>query len=385
MTEVMTKTGYIIIGGFIKIMNIMLFSRIVAKSGVGNHMKQLSEELDRQGHKVVVVSSTNEQKIGSGGGGVTFIELSPITLNPIDVVRGIVALHRIIKNYEIEVVHCHHRMAALYMKFYRMIFRVPVVYTLHLADIPHDILHRCMTFTGDKAIGVSTEVSKFMINGLNVPSDKVVTICNGVNEGDLVPTTAAEKKELRLRYQIPEHKTVFAMHSRIAEVKNHLLVVEAVKKLPDSYKDRVVFICSGDKSGSYYEKVTEKIREYKLTDCFIFTGWAKTREILGVADALILPSTNEGLSLTCVESFFMRIPVLCTKTSGFTDLRYCTEISYEPSEVAKTLMDFLDIGEDKAVIEEAYQYAMDNFTLAKMAEKTVMVYEEAMKLSKQGK
>lgn len=36
-------------------MNIMLFSRIVAHSGVGNHMKELSEELVNQGHKVVVL------------------------------------------------------------------------------------------------------------------------------------------------------------------------------------------------------------------------------------------------------------------------------------------------------------------------------------------
>lgn len=49
-------------------MNIMLFSRIIAKSGVGNHMKLLSEELTRQGHKVVVVSSTNDLKLGEGGG-----------------------------------------------------------------------------------------------------------------------------------------------------------------------------------------------------------------------------------------------------------------------------------------------------------------------------
>ena len=37
-------------------MNVMLFSRIIAKSGVGNYMKLLSNELARQGHYVVVVS-----------------------------------------------------------------------------------------------------------------------------------------------------------------------------------------------------------------------------------------------------------------------------------------------------------------------------------------
>lgn len=52
-------------------MNILLMARIIAKTGVGNHVKQLSEELINQGHKVWVVASTNEMDIGKNkrGGG----------------------------------------------------------------------------------------------------------------------------------------------------------------------------------------------------------------------------------------------------------------------------------------------------------------------------
>lgn len=50
-------------------MNIMLFSKIIARSGVGNHIRLLSSELARQGHNVVVVSATNDLNIGSNAGG----------------------------------------------------------------------------------------------------------------------------------------------------------------------------------------------------------------------------------------------------------------------------------------------------------------------------
>lgn len=50
-------------------MNIMLFSKIIARSGVGNHIRMLSLELARQGHNVVVVSATNDLNIGSNAGG----------------------------------------------------------------------------------------------------------------------------------------------------------------------------------------------------------------------------------------------------------------------------------------------------------------------------
>lgn len=53
-------------------MNIMLFSRICARTGVGNHIKELAEELMREGHKVVVVSGTNDINIPENAGGGVF-------------------------------------------------------------------------------------------------------------------------------------------------------------------------------------------------------------------------------------------------------------------------------------------------------------------------
>ena len=133
-------------------MNIMLFSRIIAWSGVGNHISQLARELSKAGHNVIVVSSTNDRKIGQGNGNEKFFFLSPITLNPVNILKGIQKLYRIIIEEKIEVVHCHHRMAALYMQAYNLFYKVPVVYTLHLADVPSDFFHRKMTFFGDQAI-----------------------------------------------------------------------------------------------------------------------------------------------------------------------------------------------------------------------------------------
>lgn len=54
-------------------MNILLMARIIAKTGVGNHVKQLSEELINQGHKVWVVASTNEMDIGKNKRGGDYL------------------------------------------------------------------------------------------------------------------------------------------------------------------------------------------------------------------------------------------------------------------------------------------------------------------------
>lgn len=53
-------------------MNILLMSRIIARTGVGNHIHQLYNELVRQGHSVWVVASSNEMGIQTSkrGGGI---------------------------------------------------------------------------------------------------------------------------------------------------------------------------------------------------------------------------------------------------------------------------------------------------------------------------
>lgn len=41
-------------------MRILIMSRIIARTGVGNHISQLYNELKKQGHTVFVVSSSND-------------------------------------------------------------------------------------------------------------------------------------------------------------------------------------------------------------------------------------------------------------------------------------------------------------------------------------
>lgn len=307
--------------------------------------------------------------------------LTPINTNPKAIIKGIKQLHKIIQIHKIDIVHCHHRMAALYMKIYRMFYKIPMVYTLHLADIPADFIHKKMTYVGDKAIGVSTEVSNFLAEKLEIPKSKIVTICNGVDEKLLQPLTPREKQSLLQKWDIPsKDKFIFVLHSRIEEVKNHLLVVEAMNLLSEDIKEKILFVCSGLRQGEYYQKLIEKINLYQLNKYFIFTGWVKARDILGIADTLILPSINEGFGLSVVEAFFMKVPVIRTKTAGFSDQKFCTEIQIgNPLQVAGILSKYVnDKNSFLTQVEDAYEYALQNFTIKIMTKKTVDVYKNVV-------
>ena len=342
-------------------------------------MKELSAELHRQGHHVIVVSGTNDIGIEED---IRFEKIPLPSLNPVVLWKDLRILHKIIKDNDIDVVHCHHRMAALYMRAYTLLWKVPVVYTLHAANIPSDFLHRMMTFPGDKAIGVSSEVSQFMINQLRIPEERVVTVLNGVDEKKLFPLNFHEVHTIKKAWNIADGKIVFALHSRIDEIKNHMLVVDAVRQLPSDVRDKVVFLCSGERQGTYYERILEAIRSYGLENQFIFVGWTATRELLGVSDYLVLPSRSEGFPLAVCEAFLMQKPVFRTQTGGFRDQRYCFPIDMDdPAPLMDCIVKICEgqTSEYQQQVQKAYIFAMENFTLPKMAENTVNVYRSVVK------
>lgn len=360
-------------------MNVMLFSRILEKTGVGNHINTLSDTLEKMGHQVIVVSGT--QNISLLNENVKFIKTDTLSRNPFKVIHTIFHLRQIITENRIEIVHCHHRVASIYMFLYNLIFQTPYLYTLHLNNIPHDFFHRVLTLPGKYAIGVSTDVSNFLIEKLRIKPQRVVTVLNGVDQTKLLPLTDQEKNAVRQEWNIPQENLVVTLHSRIDSVKNHLLVVEAIGMLSEDLRRKVTVVCSGLKEGAYYNKVLQSIAEKGLENVFRFVGWVETRKILGIADFLFLPSFKEGFALNAAEAFFMKVPVARTKTAGFTDLRYCLPISSEEPEdmvaiISKALTSGLSEYQER--VAAAYDFAQETLTCEKMATNTLEIYKRCV-------
>ena len=357
----------------------MLFSRILAKTGVGNHIALLSDSLQKLGHNVVVVSGTKDIELPNNN--VKIFKIYTQFKNPLKTIKSLLALRSIIKSNHIDIVHCHHRVASVYMFLYNLIFKIPYVYTLHLANIPHDLFHRRFTFIGKKAIGVSTDVSDFMINDLKIDPVNVVTVLNGVDDSMLLPVQEAEKKQIKKEWNVPEDKTIIVLHSRIDSVKNHRLIVEAVNRLNDNERDKICVVCSGERKGSYYVEITDLIKIYKIEETFKFVGWVETNKVLGVADYLFLPSFQEGFPLSVVEAAFMNVPVVRTRTAGYEDMKFSVPISmYDPDDVVKVIRKILnnEVSEYLKLSQDAYDFAKSSLTAKSMAEKTLNVYKEVL-------
>lgn len=74
----------------------------------------------------------------------------------------------------------------------------------------------------------------------------------------------------------------------------------------------------------------------------------------------------------------MKRPVVSTRTAGFDDQSFCIPIRHDNTIDLKNILNQIaEDGIDKVYenVEEAYQYAKENFTVEAMTRKTVLLYE----------
>ena len=144
----------------------------------------------------------------------------------------------------------------------------------------------------------------------------------------------------------------------------------------------MVIVCSGEQCGDYYEKIQKRIEELRIGDSFRFCGWVTAREILSSADALMLPSLQEGFGLNCIEAMFMRIPVLRTQTAGYHDMRdYCVGMEDASSETVLKYIRRVLLGDalSQERTERAEAFVHEQCTVKVMTEHTVAVYKDVLK------
>ena len=75
----------------------------------------------------------------------------------------------------------------------------------------------------------------------------------------------------------------------------------------------------------------------------------------------------------------MKVPVARTRTAGFEEQKYCIPIdAYDPKDMVSLLKQVCETGKGHCAerIENAYAFAIQEFTADAMARKTVAVYQE---------
>lgn len=128
-----------------------------------------------------------------------------------------------------------------------------------------------------------------------------------------------DKEVYRKKNQIQGNTMVILTVGNCSPVKNHLLLLKAIKKLIVEEEADILYYHVG--SGDEQEHEINYVKECHIENCVQFLGYTDPMEYMTLADLYVMPSLYEGVGISAMEAMFCGIPCLLTDVSGLKDFK----------------------------------------------------------------
>lgn len=360
-------------------MNVLMLVKNSGVGGVLSCVQSLTEGLMEKGDFVIVGTAPGEgvEKM-LGQCQVEIIDFSAKSIKGI--LQCYKQLKKVVKSNHIEIIHAQNRIPAMYASVFCFFHpKVKYIWSNHLVPISSSFKHRLVTKYGKFAVAEGIDGRNFLIEKMRIPKDKVRIVNLGSDLELFKKTSVEEQKELKCRLGIEPHHKVIMLYGRLAPVKGHLFLLEALAKLPKERRDCLRVIFPGE-NVEYRQQIDAFAKQSDLTDTLIYPGYVKGQIYLSIADLMVLPSKQEGFGIVNVESFAMGVPVIRTKTAGYLDMEDCCfGIEYGDVEGLKHYIELL--WDDPEMLEAKSKVALENvnrFSVEKMTEEYKKIYNECL-------
>lgn len=288
----------------------------------------------------------------------------------------------IIRRKKIDIVHTHLWGANFWGRLAAVLCRVPVIIaTEHNEDVwkPRVFLlaDKALAYVTDKIVAVSQSVRGFYVQQAGIRAEKIQVIYNGVDVGE--PPTA--NRDIRKSIGLSSDDTVLAIIGRLVEQKGHKYLFEALRQLNGKYNIKLLVVGDGPLRVGAGLAPARNAGARQVSERIIFLGLRKdVREILGVTDILVMPSTREGLSIVALEAMAQGVPIVATMVGGNSELIINGETGLlvrpkDAQELKKALIELLENKETRARMSANAQLRVrEKFSLDAMIEATERLY-----------
>lgn len=288
------------------------------------------------------------------------------SINPTKDVRALLEIKRIAKEIQPDIIHLHSSKAGVLGRIAFNGKRVPLFYTPHGYSF---LMENCnpmkrkifkmieLVCAKRNCTTISCSVGEHK-ETLNL-TKRATYVNNGINMLELQQIIDKTEK-------IEHPFTVFTL-GRICYQKNPTLFNEIAQKLPE-----IKFVWIGD--GELREELTSKNIE--------ITGWTDRETAIKYAvnaDVFLLPSRWEGLPISLLEAMYMKKICVVSNVIGNRDVIH----NWKNGFVCAQIEDFVKAiekcqGEERALIEQAYQDILKGYNTKIMAEQYSKEYEIAI-------
>ncbi|WP_425058548.1 UDP-N-acetylglucosamine--peptide N-acetylglucosaminyltransferase GtfA subunit [Sporomusa carbonis] len=296
-------------------------------------------------------------------------------------------LIRFVVSKEIDLVHSHGKGAGLYSRLISILMSKPCVHTFHgihvgkynsITRLIYLAYERLFSYMTNRLIAVSEGEAEIIRDYGICSNKKLKVIPNGVNIPDGVKLP--DKKEKRVFHIISV--------SRFDYQKNSQLAILIMKKLFEYYPMLSVqldFIGTGEGEKELHRKISEEMPKLPI----YFQGAViNPEEYYSRADCYLSTSRWEGMPLAVLEAMAWGLPVIATNVVGNKDIvrHGYNGFLFEVDQPEVAVQQIFTLMSDRALYrqfsEQARNLTTEQFSAAKMAERTYNVYCDVLRYNK---
>jgi glycosyltransferase involved in cell wall biosynthesis len=286
--------------------------------GAEQQVLLLAKELARRGHQVAVITLS-----GSGGDAAESLRSSGVSLLSLQMRKGLVdpsgwwRFHHWIRSHRPDVVHAHLPHAVLFARWSRLITPLRVlIETVHspaTGGLLRRIGYRASVNQSDAVTAVSRAAAQPWLSANMVDAAKLTILANGVDlahfQSDHTIRRIA-RREFRLGDEF-----VWLAVGRLDPVKDHATLLRAVAKL--AVKIRLLIAGSGPLERDLRHLATDLGINHRVH----FLGFQPDiLRWMQLADAFVLCSRWEGLSMALLEASACELPAVFTSIPAIEEL-----------------------------------------------------------------
>ena len=278
--------------------------------GAETHVVELSKELSRRGHEILIASNGGAYVPQLEALGIRHVEMP---LNRRSVRAMAVSLHRLrrlIRRERPDLVHAHARIPAFLCGLLRRQMDFPFITSAHWVFTVTPLL-RLMTDWGQHTVAVSQDIRQYLWESYSLPDDQISVTINGIDTAAFAPGQA--NPALCTALGLGEGPVV-GMVSRLDE--SRALAARMLIRLMPEFSERfptaqLLIVGDGDQREGL-EQAAQRVNDTLGRQAIVMTGpRTDVAELVSLCDVFV------GVSRAALEAMSEAKPVILAGNEGY--------------------------------------------------------------------
>lgn len=287
-------------------------------------------------------------------------------------------LSQFVRKNNVDIIHCNESKGLGISVWSRIVFKnkAKIILHRHVVFPIKGMISKMIKYSpkyNDKVICISTD------------GEKVIRETTYNTNITIIPSMTDVGYDYKNEHVLEQRgidvsKKIVGYFAAFTPEKDHYSFLKAAQIISAACPE-VHFVLAG--SGDLEDHIKTFAAELNLTDKISFLGFVpQAQRLIPEIDVLLFTSTKEGLGSTILEFFVAKRPVVTVKNGGSEDLVYdgktgfICELRDADCLAEKTIRLLTNSQLVADITQNAYTYAVKNFSFSSVTEKIYAVYQE---------